>query len=173
MHDPVAQVEPRLYIRNLSVLLVEHNRYERDILVQILTGFKIRALHKRNSAEDAMAYIPNETADLLIVSAALAETDGFDFTRWLRSTRSVKCRAAPLLLLTGHTRAADVRKARDCGASLVIAKPVTPRVLFQRIGWLARDARSFVETEFYTGPDRRFMALGPPPDMTGRRKGDA
>lgn len=172
MNDLASPPEPKLYMRNLSVLLVENNAQEQEIVAQILSGFKVRAISRRSTAGDAMTHIQHERADLLIVGAALPEMDGYDFTRWLRFAKAVASRTAPVILLTGHTRATDVKKARDCGASFVVAKPVTPSVLFQRIAWLARDERPFIETEAYTGPDRRFRKQGPPPGMAGRRKDD-
>ena len=159
-------------MRNLSVLVVENNPQEQDIVARILEGFKIRAISKRSTAANAMAQIQHDPADLLIVGAMLPEMDGYEFVHWLRRAKTVSSRMAPVILLTGHTRIADVNRARNCGASWVIAKPVTPNVLFLRIAWLAKDERPFVETETYTGPERRFKKIGPPPELSGRRCDD-
>ena len=163
--------DPSLYMGSLSVLVIENNAQELEIIAQILSGFRVNAVSKQGSAADAMVHIQKTPADLLIVAAALPSMDGYDFTRWLRTTMTVPSRMAPVLLLTGHTRASDVAKARDCGASLVIARPATPHILFQRIAWLAGNVRVFIETPAYTGPDRRFRTLGPP-GTHKRRKDD-
>ena len=166
------QPEPRLYMRNLLVLVVEHSPQEQEIVAQILAGFKVKWVNKRNSAAEAMTHLQHERADLIIVGASLPDMDGYAFTRQLRSARTVASRDAPVLLLSGHTRAGDVLKARDCGASWLLAKPVTSLALYQRIAWLARNERPFVDAETYAGPDRRFKNTGPPPDTNGRRKSD-
>jgi hypothetical protein len=47
-----------------------------------------------------------------------------------------------------------MRSSQDC----------SPRgVLLERILWVARDKRPFVECESYVGPDRRLKNLVPPP----------
>ncbi len=63
-------------------------------------------------------------------------------------------------------------QARDSGAYFIVTKPLQPGVLWQRILWIARENRAFVESENFVGPDRRFRNMGPPPGMTGRRDGD-
>lgn len=164
--------EPRLYMRNLVVLVVESNPQEQEIVAQILAGFKVKRTDKRGSAAEAMNHLGRERADLIIVGAALPEVDGYAFIAQLRRAKAVASRDVPVLLLSGHTRAADVCRARDCGANWVLVRPVTSAALYQRIAWLARNERPFVDAEAYAGPDRRFRNAAPPPDTTGRRKGD-
>ena len=171
MSGVAAQGEPRLYMGKVSVLLVESHPQEQEIVAQILTGFKVKAISRRKNATAAMDYLKHDPADLIIIGAALPDMDGYDLIRWLRTTKGPGQRS-PVLLLTGHTRAADVVRARNCGASWVLLKPITPPVLYRRIAWLAEDERPFIETAAYSGPDRRSRNLGPPPGMTGRRKDD-
>ena len=90
----------------------------------------------------------------------------------MRRSKVESTRTAAVILLAGHTSEANVLRARDCGASFIIAKPVTPRIVFDRVIWLAKDGRGFINTETYAGPDRRFQKLGPPPNTEGRRKDD-
>ena len=65
-----------------------------------------------------------------------------------------------------------MHKSRDCGASFVVTTPLTPTVLIQRIIWLSTDARDFIQSESYVGPDRRVRNMGPPLNVAGRRQGD-
>ena len=62
--------------------------------------------------------------------------------------------------------------ARDVGANFVVAKPLSAAVLLQRVLWVGRDRRPFVNAENYVGPDRRFKFEGPPPGTEGRRESD-
>jgi hypothetical protein len=98
--------------------------------------------------------------------------DGYDFTRWLRRETPPPTRYTPVIMLTGHAAQSKVHKSRDCGASFVVTKPLTPSVLLQRILWLGADEREFVECATYVGPDRRVRNFGPPIGMAGRRAGD-
>ena len=100
------------------------------------------------------------------------DVDEYDLVRRIRRNKAGGGRTAPIILLAGHTSQGNVLRARDCGASFVVAKPITPQVLYERIIWLAKDARPFVACDTYTGPDRRFQKLGPPAGTEGRRKDD-
>jgi len=49
---------------------------------------------------------------------------------------------------------------------------VTPLIMMQRILWVSKESRAFVNAPGYCGPDRRFRALGPPVGEKGRRHDD-
>jgi DNA-binding response OmpR family regulator len=172
MSGPPPVLDQRLYFGGLSVLALESSLLELDLLAQVLTGFKIRTLARFTQAEAAWTHLEHEPADLLFVGSSAGPTDEFDFIRKLRRAKDVAMRTAPAILLTGHTQRANVLRARDCGASFVVAKPILPKVLYSRIVWLAKDRRNFIDVESYCGPDRRFHNLGPPAGMEGRRKDD-
>jgi DNA-binding response OmpR family regulator len=162
----------KLDLRDAGVLIVENNPGEQDILAQILGGFGTRTPRRSESTAHAMSVLTDESFDLVIVEQALPENDGLDLIHWLRRSAPKPMRTVPVVLLCGHTRRSIVIKARDCGANIVVSKPLSPQVLFDRIIWLGRRPRPFVECEAYIGPDRRFKAFGPPAGMEGRRSTD-
>ena len=172
MSNPAFVLDQRLYFGSLSVLALESSLLELDLLAQVLTGFKIRSLARFTQAEAAWAHLAHEPADLLFVGSSTGEMDEFEFIRKLRRAKDMATRTAPVVLLTGHTQRANVLRARDCGASFVVAKPILPKVLYSRIVWLAKDQRDFIDVESYCGPNRRFQNLGPPAGMEGRRSDD-
>ena len=69
-------------------------------------------------------------------------------------------------------REAILKKARDCGAHFVMTKPLTPITVLERVLWIAREGRRFVESDTYMGPDRRFKNEGVPAGQVGRRRDD-
>ena len=153
-------------------LLLDDNRAHLDMLGGVLNGFDLRKQNKCETVEAAKDALYGAQFDLVVVEAAMSGQDGFEFIRWLRRTGPDNNRTVPILVVTGATHQNEVVMARDCGANFVVAKPVTPVVLLQRIIWLGRDTRNFVEAESYVGPDRRFKAFGPPPGTKGRRRDD-
>jgi CheY-like chemotaxis protein len=165
----------RLFFGRLSVLLIEGNSLEADIITQVLTGFKVRGITRFATSAEARDYLLRDGSDLIVVGTPRVEAgdmDEYDFIRWVRRNKTEATRTAPAVLLAGHTSQANVARARDCGASFVIAKPITPGIIYDRLAWLIKDARRFINTESYAGPDRRFQKLGPPADTEGRRKDD-
>jgi DNA-binding response OmpR family regulator len=138
----------------------------------MLMGFGAAHIQRRVSAEEAMAIVDVESFDLCLVDVRLSDSDGYALIRDLRRHAKDFVKFLPVVLICGHVRKSDLNKARDCGASYVITKPLSSRVLFDRVFWLARDRRTFVECPTYVGPDRRFKAFGPPPGEQGRRHDD-
>lgn len=172
MFDGGQQPPQKLCLRRLSILLVESGEQEMAILDQVMIGFAAKNITKRRNSTTAMATIQSDPPDLMIVSAALPGMDGYDLVRWLRFNHASESRGIPVILLTAHTKAGDVMKARDCGANFIVTKPIAPKILYERIEWISKDDRPFIETKTYVGPERRFKSLGPPAGMSGRRKGD-
>lgn len=166
-----ASLDPRgkVNLGAARVLLLDDNTRSLRILSSALTGFGVRTTHRCTTAAEAQRVLASHVIDLIIADCDLAETDGFDFVHWLRRSGIEENAFTPVVMVTGHTELFKVRKARDCGANFIVAKPVTPSVLLERIVWVARDPRPFVEAGQYMGPDRRHKEVAPPKGARDRR----
>ncbi len=101
-------------------------------------------------------------ADLCIFEGAQPDMPSADLVRWIRRQEKSPFRFVPIMVMSGYTQLRHVADARDAGANIVIKKPVSPQSLFDRITWVARTARPFIEAGDYIGPDRRFRDVAPP-----------
>jgi DNA-binding response OmpR family regulator len=153
-------LEDMVNLRGASILLVERTRTGLMVLNRVLAGFGVRSAVQCLSADEAIEHIKRTEFHLIIVEASLTDMDGYEFVRWLRQSGIEPNCFAPVVMLAGHTKKSRVTQARDCGANFIIAKPLSPRVLLERMIWVSREVRSFVETERYVGPDRRFKKQG-------------
>lgn len=163
--------DTRINLERTSALLISDNPQGLDILGSIVQGFGLKEQTRCASPDDARGVVKRRPVDLILVECASA-TDSGDFVRWLRREGPKTSAYTPVIILTGHASERFVAQSRDCGASFIVAKPLTPMVLLQRILWLTRDEREWVECETYVGPDRRVRNYGPPLGMAGRRAGD-
>lgn len=162
----------RVNLARSTVLLVDHNPKSLDMLSSIFHGFGVKEQIKRGSTSEAVAVVQTRDLDLILIDCSMPGMDGYDFIRWLRRETPAPMRYTPVIMLTGHAAQSKVHKSRDCGASFVVTKPLTPTVLLHRVLWLAGDEREFVECDTYVGPDRRVRNFGPPLGMPGQRHGD-
>jgi CheY-like chemotaxis protein len=162
----------RIDLGPASICLVDDNERAMELMTGVLASFGAKGLIRCAGAEPAKDELTQRPIDLLVTSAAMAGVDGYQLTRWIRREAPEENRCIPVIIMVGHTTLAQVREARDCGANYVIAKPVTPKIILDRLFWIARETRGFVETESYVGPDRRFRRLGPPINQPGRRHDD-
>jgi len=162
----------KLNLEKLNFLVVDDNIQSLDIIGQALVGYGVRNIFKCQTADDARDVIGRTTVDCLIADAQMPGEDGYSLVRWVRRDASEPNRFMPIIICSGHTKMSQIMYARDCGAHFMVAKPITPKILLERIFWVAKDDRAFVESESYVGPDRRFKRLGPPYGIDGRRKED-
>lgn len=171
MADPLLP-STRINLEKATVLVLDDNGASLDILSQVVSGFGVKQLLRAGTVADAQTLIRTKVFDLVISDVQMPVTDGIEFIEWLRKEGGENNRYVPVILVTGHTRTSQIFKLRDAGSNYVVAKPITPKVLLERIVWVAREERSFIECDTYIGPDRRFKHEGPPPGTDGRRKDD-
>lgn len=167
-------------IFNLSraiVMVVDDNSYSLRLTTQTLLGFGIKTRHLCTDAQSAVDILKTHPVDLLIVDCDMPGPDGYDMVSWLRRSNLEPNAYVPTLMISGHTRASQVTKARDCGANFIITRPITAGILLERILWMARDPRPFVNAGEYAGPDRRFkeeeLPHGQPERRSDRLRGKA
>jgi CheY-like chemotaxis protein len=166
------QPSTRINLEKATVLVLDDNGPSLDILSQVVAGFGVNQLHRADSVKDAQELVRTKTFDLIISDVQIPDVDGIEFITWLRRDAPENNRYVPVILVTGHTRGADIFRTRDAGANFTVAKPITPKVLLERIFWVAREERAFIECDAYVGPDRRFKYEGPPIGVEGRRRDD-
>jgi len=143
-------------------MVVDDSPFALELTSQALLGFGIRTKYSCTSAAQAMEILADSPIDLLVVDCEMPEMDGYELVRWLRRSGLDPNAFAPVIMTAAHIRRSRVAEARDCGASFVITKPFSARTLLERIVWVARDSRPFLEVGEYFGPDRRFREAKPP-----------
>jgi len=150
---------------NLSsavTMVVDDSPFALDLTCQALLGFGIRTRYTCRSAAEAISILKESPVDLLLVDCEMPGTDGFELVRWLRRSGLDPNAFTPIIMTAAHLRRSRATEARDCGASFVIVKPFSAITLLERIVWVSRDQRPFLEVGDYFGPDRRFRDGSPP-----------
>lgn len=162
----------RINLRGAGILIADANVQALDIMRQILMGFGVRSIYPCDTVEEARSAFRQRTLELVIMDPLMVDEDGFEFIRWMRREEMSPNQTAPIIAAIGHHTLLNVKKSRDAGANFVVAKPLAPDTLLQRIEWVARETRQFVVAPNYAGPDRRFKNEGPPVGTHGRRADD-
>lgn len=160
----------KLNLSEVLVVLAGSSAMEVDMLAQVFSGFGVRDLRRAESV-DELARVVAGGVDLLVADAVMDAAGVMEVVRNLRRAPD-DSRYAPVVLTTTNASPAMLTQARDSGVNYVVVKPLAPRVLFERLVWIAKDRRGYVDSERYVGPDRRVRTLGPPSGMAGRRAGD-
>jgi CheY-like chemotaxis protein len=162
----------KINLEKIDFLLMDPNAFFLDIMAQVVSGFGVRSITRCTTVADARTVLAERVIDFILTDANMPDESGYDFIEWVRRHAIEANRFVPAIIITGHTRISQVARARDCGAHFIIAKPITPKVILERIFWVGRENRMFIESDTYCGLDRRFKIEGPPAGMPGRRAED-
>jgi two-component system, chemotaxis family, chemotaxis protein CheY len=158
-------------LRDLVILVADPSSYMSMLIHSMLRGFGSNKVLEARSSTNVLQVLTNQKIDILICDSRLPPHGGLPLTRAIRRKQDNANRTIPILVMTSDGRETSVKLARDAGANMVIAKPMSPGSLYDRLAWIAFNPRQFVDTPTYFGPDRRFKIEGYPGGV-GRRKGD-
>ena len=162
---------PTVNLRDLVILVADPNAYARRITNGILRGFGANKVLEVEQALSLFQVLSSQKIDILLCDTRLPPHGGLMLTRTIRRNANNENRTIPILLMSSDTGESTIKNARDAGANMVVAKPMSPKSLYDRLGWIAFNPRPFIDTATYFGPDRRFKIEGYPGGV-GRRKGD-
>ena len=112
-----------------KVLIVEDVEFNMDLLVQLLEEDYelITATDGAAGIEAASTNLP----DLILMDMSLPVMDGWEATR--RISANPELRHIPIIALTAHAMQGDEERARECGCSDYMSKPIDEDVLFRKI----------------------------------------
>lgn len=142
-------------ISDIHVLVVDDNAQMRFLLRCLLRAGGILNVTEAESAPAALTEMRRRPVDLVIVDWMMQPIDGLAFTRMVRRDVDSPNPYAPLLMLSAHTEASRVAAARDAGVTGFVKKPISARLLFERVSSALTDTRPFIRTDDFMGPDRR------------------
>ena len=163
----------RVNLSRASILLLD-DTLGLEILNQIFYGFGARTLYRSRTATEAQEVIAVTSLDLIVTEAAFDGQDGYGLVRAVRAgAYGDTNRFTPIIVLSAHTDSSKVASARDCGANFFVAKPISPQIIMDRLLWVSREKRQYLEADHYVGPDRRFHDAKTPEGVAGRRRTDA
>jgi len=151
-------------LSQVHVLVADNNERMRLLVRCLLRAGGLTKISEAGTAADAFEIMQRRRVDLVIVEWTMHPVDGIAFTRMLRRGNSSPNPYVPILMLTSHAEASRIAAARDAGVTGVIKKPLSTRLLFDRVAGALNDARPFIHSADFFGPDRR---RGTPADYAG------
>jgi CheY-like chemotaxis protein len=157
--------------KNWNVCLIEPNRFESQIIVDILKNAGVRLLVSFSYQEDALTMLARANCNVIIASYEMAPLDGAAWTKAFRRSRAMPCRKAAVFITSSAFSRTMAEECRHAGANALIGKPLSAKVLTATINKVLTQPREFVDADGYVGPCRRagIVTAGAP---CKRRKAD-
>ncbi len=156
-------------LSGMSALVADGSEGFISIIAGMLREFGVSPVQRAVTGERALQMLNSQQIDLAFIDCFLPGIDGFALTRELRSKAGAN-QMITVMIMTGHAQHSNVIRARDEGANMVIAKPISAMGLYDRLAWASENPRDFVICDAYIGPDRRHKIEGYPGG--GRREMD-
>lgn len=138
-----------------SFLVVDDSPSMRAIIATVLRAYGGRRIVECDNGPAALDELGANPVDFLIVDFAMPGMDGVEVARRLRRTREAASSMSPIILMTAHTDRRRIEEARDAGINEILMKPVSPKALVERIGFIIERPRRYIRAPLYVGPDRR------------------
>lgn len=154
-------------LSGLRVLLAEHNDFMRRAIVGILRTLNMPHVIGASSEEKAWKLFCQEGFDLVLCDWS-PDFDGLSFLDRVRLSPHTPNAFATVILLSAFAEKENVTQARDRGTSSFIIKPVSPKMIYQRIVQTIEREPAFVRTPTFFGPDRRHKMAETPPKKERR-----
>ncbi|MEQ1820454.1 MAG: response regulator [Terricaulis sp.] len=142
-------------VRNWTVLIVEPNKYEGQIILDLLRNAgvdKVRVVTDQAAAVDLLEVY---NANVVIASFEMAPLDGAAWTRAYRRNHKLPGRRQAIFITSGAFSLAMAEQCRHAGANALIGKPISTKVLLATITKVLGKPREFIDAEGYVGPCRR------------------
>jgi CheY-like chemotaxis protein len=164
------RASPVVNLTGAVTMVVDESPFSMSLTIEALRGFGVRNIHSCRNAAEAMDLLKLLTIDLMLVDCEMSEMKGHELVRWLRKSRLEPNSYLPVMMTASHVRSSTLCGVRDCGANFLVTRPFSPSVILERIVWVARDNRQFLDAGDYKGPDRRFKTMEP--RKSGERRAD-
>lgn len=137
-----------------SALTIERVAMRRSLLIDLLRELGFPVVVPAFSTLDAFARMQLVVFDAIFIEVDRLDDPGFEFIRDVRFGAE-EIRRTPIIVVSPSSAPSMVTRARDCGANGFLSKPFSRASLGLQVARTASNARRFIATETFAGPDRR------------------
>jgi signal transduction histidine kinase/DNA-binding NarL/FixJ family response regulator/HPt (histidine-containing phosphotransfer) domain-containing protein len=155
-------VEPPLNVpeevRNLKILIVDDEEYNRLLFKTILDRWKVR-YHTAINGMEALELLKTERYDLLFMDARMPGIDGLKATEFIRNEMKISKSDMPVICISAATINDDWEKYQKAGMNAFLPKPFTEEMLLTAILSVIRGYNSTAAADVSGEPKNE--SLGP------------
>ena len=146
---------PALDLGGISLLVINDNEFVRTYMQRLFSIMRVGSVVTCANPRSARAEIATARPDIVVIDLDLTGMDGLELLQEIRCGGAGIPSDIAILVASAYVDREYVAKARDSGANWILVKPLTFRRLYEGLVRVIMDDRPFVQSEAYTGPDRR------------------
>lgn len=127
-------------LATLKVLVIDDQEFVRTIVKKMLQQIGVGGVVEAHDGNSGLEVAERERPDVVICDVQMRPMDGFGFVKMLRALPFGL--NLPVVMLTAHSDAATVGRAKELKVDAFLAKPVLPPALKEKIVKVVADARA-------------------------------
>jgi len=141
--------------RTTKVLIVDDEYYSRKVIRTLLTAIGINHIYDAEDGPRGLDAIYAIAPDVVLVDWEMPGMDGAAFVKSVRSPDTFPLPDVPIIMLTGHSERWRVVEAMRLGVNEYLLKPVSSKILLDRMIAIITNPRPIVKVGNYYGPEPR------------------
>jgi DNA-binding response OmpR family regulator len=148
-------------IQSIQVLVVDDNPYMRKVLRNLLMNIGVKYVNEAADGIAGLEAIRMLAPDLVLLDWEMPLLNGAELVRIVRSPGVFQVPDVPIIMLTGHGQRWRIIEAARLGVNEFLRKPVSGKVLLERIVAILLNPRQMVRLGDYYGPEPRKLFCEP------------
>jgi len=142
-------------LHGTRVLVVDDEFYTRKVIRTLLMAMGITNIFDADNGAKGLDVISTVVPDVVLVDWEMPGMDGAAFTKAVRMPDSFPYPNVPIIMLTGHSERWRVQEAMRLGVNEYLLKPVSGKMLQDRLLATLTKPRPIVKVGKYYGPEPR------------------
>jgi two-component system, chemotaxis family, chemotaxis protein CheY len=139
----------------VKVLVVDDEFYSRKVIRTLLTSIGVTLIHDAASGEHGLDVMHAVAPDIVLVDWEMPGMDGAAFARAVRTPGTFPHPNVPMIMLTGHSERWRVMEALRLGVNEYLLKPISSKMLLDRLVATLTKPRPIIKVGSYYGPEPR------------------
>jgi CheY-like chemotaxis protein len=150
-------------IQQLRVLVVEDNAFMRKMVRSLLLNIGVKKVYEASDGIAGLEQIRAVSPDVIVLDWEMPLLDGPELVRIVRSPGAFPTPDIPIIMLTAHGDRSRIVEAVRIGVNEFLCKPVSAKMLADRLTSIFAKPRANVQLGDYYGPEPRKLVLDDEP----------
>jgi CheY-like chemotaxis protein len=150
-------------IQQLRVLVVDDNAFMRKMVRSLLLNIGVKKVYEAADGIAGLEQIRAVAPDVIVLDWEMPLLDGPELVRIVRSPGVFPTPDIPIIMLTAHGDRSRIVEAVRIGVNEFLCKPVSAKMLADRLTSIFAKPRANVKLGDYYGPEPRKLVLDDEP----------
>jgi two-component system, chemotaxis family, chemotaxis protein CheY len=142
-------------LQSTKVLVVDDEFYSRKVIRSLLMAMGVNNIFDADSGARGLEAVRMVVPDVVLVDWEMPNMDGAAFCKTVRTPGAFPYPNVPIIMLTGHSERWRVEEAMRLGVNEYLLKPVSGKMLTDRLVATLTRPRPTVKVGRYYGPEPR------------------